>query len=211
LIQVPNGNFYGTTYTGGANGHGTVFKLSPGGSLTTLYSFSVNDGAQPEAGLIQATDGNLYGTTAIGGSGGYGTVFQVTLGGTLTTLYSFNSNDGAGPVGALVQGTDGSFYGTTSVGGTSSLGTVFRLSVALGPFVKTLPISGKVGTAVKILGTDLTGATSVTFNGGTAAAFTVVSPSLITTTVPAGAVPGKLQVTVPSGTLFSNIAFRVMQ
>ena len=88
-------------------------------------------------------------------------------------------------------------------------GTVFSLSVGLGPFVETQTTSGKVGTVVKILGTDLTGATSVSFNG-TAAAFTVVSPSLITAAVPVGATSGTVQVVVPSGTLSSNVSFRVL-
>lgn len=87
-------------------------------------------------------------------------------------------------------------------------GTVFKLSVGLGRFVKTLPTSGKVGATVKILGTNLTGATSVTFNG-TAATFTVVSSSEITTTVPTGATSGKVKVVTPGGTLTSNANFRV--
>jgi uncharacterized repeat protein (TIGR03803 family) len=221
LVQDTNGDFYGTTSSGGANGYGTVFKIAPSGTLTTLYSFCTQsgcpDGANPYAGLVQANDGNLYGTTTFGGAnagGGYaGTVFRITPGGTLTTLYSFcsqtNCADGAGPFDGLVQDTNGDFYGTTYGGGTHDDGTVFRLSVELGPFVKTLPTSAKVGKAVKILGTDLTGATSVSFNG-TAAVFTVVSSSLITTTVPAGATSGQVQVMTPSGTLSSNVPFRVL-
>jgi uncharacterized repeat protein (TIGR03803 family) len=107
-----------------------------------------------------------------------------------------------------VQATNGDFYGTTKEGGTNNSGTIFRISVGLGPFVKTLPTIGLVGSAVKILGTDLTGATSVTFNG-TPAAFTVVDPAEITTIVPSGATTGKVQVILPSGTLVSNVAFRV--
>jgi uncharacterized repeat protein (TIGR03803 family) len=107
-----------------------------------------------------------------------------------------------------MQGNDGTFYGTTLYGGSNSVGTVFSLSVGLGPFVKTLPTSGNVGSAVKILGTDLTGATSVTFNG-VAATFKVVSPSLITTTVPTRATTGKVEVVTPAGTLVSNIGFLV--
>jgi uncharacterized protein (TIGR03437 family) len=80
--------------------------------------------------------------------------------------------------------------------------------MGLGPFVETLPNSGKLGAAVKILGTDLTGATSVTFNG-TAAKFTVVSKSEIKTTVPTGATTGTVEVTIPKGTLKSNVVFRV--
>ena len=82
-----------------------------------------------------------------------------------------------------MQGTDGTLYGTTPYGGNLSdcnglgCGTVFSLSMGLGPFITTLPSSGKIGTAVKILGTDLKGASSVTFNG-TAATFKVMSGSL---------------------------------
>ena len=225
LVQATNGNFYGTTFSGGANNNcvggaltrcGTVFKITTGGMLTTLYSFCAEsgcaDGATPDAGLVQATDGNFYGTAAEGGANGAGTVFKITPAGKLTTLYSFctlsNCPDGNSPVGGLVQATDGSFYGTTFQGGTNNLGTVFKLSVGLAPFVKTLPTSAKVGAKVKILGTNLTGATSVSFNGS-AATFAVVSSSEIATTVPSNATTGKVKVTTPGGTLSSNVVFRV--
>jgi uncharacterized repeat protein (TIGR03803 family) len=210
LVQATNGNFYGTTEGGGATGAGTVFKITPAGTLTTLHSFNGTDGGSPYGGLglVQGTDGNFYGTTNLGGANSYGTVFKVTSAGALTTLHSFNGTDGGNPYGGLVQGTDGNFYGTTKLGGLDGDGTVFSLAVGLGPFVKTLPTSGQVGAAVKILGTNLTGATSVSFNG-TAAAFTVVSASLISTTVPDAATTGQVQVTTPGGTLLSNLAFRV--
>jgi hypothetical protein len=105
-----------------------------------------------------------------------------------------------------VQATDGNFYGITDEG----YGTVFKLSTGLGPFVKTVSTSGKVGDAIIILGTSLTSATGVTFNG-IAADFTVGSASEISTTVPAGATTGKVQVTTPGGTLLSNVAFHVRQ
>jgi uncharacterized repeat protein (TIGR03803 family) len=110
----------------------------------------------------------------------------------------------------LVQGTDGNFYGTTCCGGANNdgYGTVFSLSVGLASFVETEPTSGKVGAAVTILGTNLTGATGVTYNG-TAAVFKVVSSSEITTTVPTGATTGEVKVVTPSGTLSSNVSFRV--
>jgi uncharacterized repeat protein (TIGR03803 family) len=214
LIQATDGNFYGTT----SGGHGTVFKITPSGTLTTLYNFCSQsgcaDGDKPSAGLIQATDGNFYGTTYFGGANGPydGTVFKITPSGMLTTLHSFNSGGGTNPAAALVQATNGSFYGTAACNGFSFFhcddGTVFRLSVHLGPFVETQPTSGNVGATVKILGTNLTGATRVTFNG-TAAAFKVLSSSLITTTVPASATTGKVRVVTPSGTLSSNVPFRV--
>jgi uncharacterized repeat protein (TIGR03803 family) len=107
-----------------------------------------------------------------------------------------------------VQATNGNFYGTTANGGTLGEGTVFSLSVGLGPFVETRPTFGKAGATVVILGTNLTGATSVSFNG-TAAKFTVVSKSEIKTTVPTGATTGKVKVTTPKRTLTSNLVFRV--
>jgi uncharacterized repeat protein (TIGR03803 family) len=224
LVQGADGNFYGTTHIGGPNGisesgYGTVFKITPGGTLTTLYNFGSQsgDGTYPASGLVQAADGNFYGTTAKGGANctvwGCGTVFSITPSGTLTTLYSFCSQnkctDGKTPNAGLVQATNGDFYGTTSADGDGH-GTVFSLSVGLGPFVRTQTTSGKVGAAVTILGTDLTGSTSVTFNG-TPAAFTVVRPSEIATTVPAGATTGTVQVATPNGTLSSNVPFLVRQ
>jgi uncharacterized repeat protein (TIGR03803 family) len=212
LVQATDGNFYGTTTYGGSNacflGCGTVFKITPGGQLTTLHKFRGPDGYHPEAGLVQGTDGNFYGTSNRGGSHGLGTIFKVTSAGKLSILHNFDTTEGTFPSGGLVQGTDGSFYGTTSAGGTDNAGTIFNLSVGLAPFIKTLPTFGKVGAAVKILGTNLTGATSVTFNG-TPATFAVASPTLIKTTVPIGATTGQVQVVTPRGTLTSNSVFRV--
>jgi uncharacterized repeat protein (TIGR03803 family) len=210
LVQHTNGNFYGTTVYGGTHNKGSVFKITISGKLTTLHSFDGRDGAAPVARLVQAPDGNFYGTTEDGGTYGYGygTVFEITPDGTLTTLHSFDGTDGENPHAGLVQDTNGNFFGTTSGGGANGDGTVFSLSVGLGPFVKTMPTSGKVGKAVRILGTNLIGATSVTFNG-TAATFTVKSKSEITTTVPTGATTGTVQVVTPSGTLSSNVPFRV--
>jgi uncharacterized repeat protein (TIGR03803 family) len=219
LVLGTDGNLYGTTKFGGAvffwvcasEGCGTVFKITPDGALTTLHSFDLDDGAYSIAGLVQATDGNFYGTMDDGGPETIdGTVFKITPGGTLTTLHSFDFTDGANPLAALVQATDGNFYGTTCCGGASypNLGTVFSLAVGLGPFVETLPTFGDVGATVMILGTDLTGATCVMFNGK-AATFKVVSSTEITTTVPTGAATGKVEVTTPKGTLISNVNFRV--
>jgi uncharacterized repeat protein (TIGR03803 family) len=227
VVQGTDGNIYGTTYECGAycEGHydeygcGTVFSITPSGKLTTLYNFcpqdtdNCADGRGPN-GIVQATDGNFYGTTYRGGADNAGTIFKITPSGALTTLYNFCSRDkhacehGLNPSSALTQGTDGDFYGTTHYGGAKGAGIVFSLSVGLGPFVETNPTSGKVGKPVKILGTNLTGASSVTFNG-TAARFTVKSRSEITTTVPTGATIGTVQVVTPGGTLKSNVPFTV--
>jgi uncharacterized repeat protein (TIGR03803 family) len=216
LVQATDGNFYGTTYFGGTYDSGTVFRITPNGTLTTLHSFIGTDGSAPHAGLVQGTDGNFYGTTVYGGVNNGGTVFKITPSGTLTSLYSFcsrrNCTDGYWPDAGLVQGTNGKFYGTTYFGGNGSCGsgcgTVFSLSVDLGPFVETQPTSGKVGKVVKILGTNLTGATSVAFND-TPATFTVVSGSEITTSVPSGATTGRVWVTLPHGRRSSNVPFTV--
>jgi len=133
LVQGSDGNFYGTTYDGGAYDYGTVFKITPSGTLTMLHSFcsqpNCNDGANPEAGLVQAIDGNFYGTALFGGTYSDGTVFKITPSGTLTMLHGFDYTDGAHPGGRLVQTSNGNFYGTTGAGGNYDDGTVFRLGV----------------------------------------------------------------------------------
>jgi uncharacterized repeat protein (TIGR03803 family) len=208
----------GTAAAGGAStscsgGCGTIFKVTTTGVVTTLHSFDSIDGASPVAGLIQGTDGNFYGTALLGGTSGDGTLFQSTASGAVTLLHTFVATDGEQPYGGLVQHTNGTFYGLTTGGGITSCvpigcGSAFSESMGLAPFIRTSPTSGKVGSVVVILGTNLTGATSVTFNG-TAATFTVVSSSQIKTTVPAGATTGKVQVTTPGGTLTSNVNFTV--
>jgi uncharacterized repeat protein (TIGR03803 family) len=228
LVQGVDGNFYGTTSQSGMPncgvfglGCGTVFKITPKGALTTLHTFDGTDGAYEWAGLAQGTDGNFYGATYYGGllscTGGCGTIYKITSSGVLTTLYEFcsqtNCPDGDEPISSLMQSTNGNFYGTTYTGGTENFtctfgcGTVFRLGMGLGPFVETEPTSGKVGTKVVILGNSLKGATSVSFNG-TAATFKA-SATQIKTTVPSGATTGTVTVVTPSGTLKSNVAFRV--
>ncbi len=131
LMQANNGNLYGTTSAGGANGDGTVFQITTSGTLTTIHNFNgfnPTDGSQPYAGLIQATDGNLYGTTNRGGSHNVGIVYRITTSGMMKTLHDLDYQpDGALPYTGLIQASNGSFYGTTPVGGGSE-GTVFELS-----------------------------------------------------------------------------------
>lgn len=136
LIQASDGNFYGTTFAGGTGGCsdgvvpgcGTVFRLTPQGTLTTLYSFcsksSCKDGGKPLATLVQAGNGKLYGTTSFE----RGTVFEITLAGKLTTIHRFHGYDGAVPAArdALVESSDGNFYGTTAAGGAHEGGTIFK-------------------------------------------------------------------------------------
>ena len=130
LVLGADGNLYGTTFLGGASsnctyGCGTVFRITPGGTLTTLHSFSGGtDGLGPNA-LLQSADGSFYGTAQGGGADQNGTIFKITPGGTLTTLYRSDATDGSAP-GELVQATDGNFYGTTS--GMNIDGTIFKIT-----------------------------------------------------------------------------------
>ncbi|MBC7880035.1 MAG: hypothetical protein H7Y37_01765 [Anaerolineae bacterium] len=137
LVQGLDGNFYGTTIAGGKivrdyyalrYGRGVVFKVSPSGQFTSLYTFNVIDGSQPAAGLVLGNDGNFYGTTRGGGASGAGTIFKIKTDGTLTTLYSFSGPDGDFVQSGLVQGNDGNFYGTTFYGGAENSGTVFKIT-----------------------------------------------------------------------------------
>ena len=145
LVQASDGNFYGTTASGGTggplcifiNGCGTLFQITPAGTLTTLYTFTGGtDGALPHV-VVQGSDSNFYGTTTYGGGtpAQSGTVFKITPAGTVTTLYSFTGGaDGGNSIAGLVQGSDGNFYGTTSYGGlfvgncNSGCGTVFQIT-----------------------------------------------------------------------------------
>lgn len=203
---------------------GDIFKVTEAGKFSLLYAFCAQtncpDGATPWAVPIQATDGKLYGTTSSGGCCAGGTLYQITLAGKLTTLYDFCSQpgcaDGKQPEAPLVQATNGIFYGTTPYGGHSKncgtnigCGTVFSLSMGLDPFVETNPNVGKADAIVSILGNNLTGTTSVTFDG-VAADFTVVSGTLLKVRVPSGAITGTIQVTTPSGVLSSNRSFQVL-
>jgi uncharacterized repeat protein (TIGR03803 family) len=165
LVQGIDGNLYGTTFRGGANNSGTVFKMTSAGTLTTLYNFcsqpGCTDGNNPAAALVQATDGNFYGATDSGGTFGDGTVFRIAASGNLTTLHSFDNTDGRDPNSRLFQASDGSFYGTTAFGGDPSecvgnfgCGTVFKItpSGALTTLYKFCSQTGCTDGAVVFLG-----------------------------------------------------------
>jgi len=128
LTQASDGIFYGTSFGGGTNAAGTVFKITAGGVETVLHSFAGSDGAGPNTPLIQGSDGNFYGATSAGGTSSYGTVFKITPSAVETVLYSFAGGaDGAYPV-ALIQGGDGNYYGATHDGGPNDYGTLFKVT-----------------------------------------------------------------------------------
>lgn len=139
LIRGGDGNFYGTTLSGGANNFGTTFKVTPSGALTVLASFTGADGAapgnRPFGRLAVGPDGNFYGTTRAGGTSDVGTIFKVAPSGALTTVFDFYydqitgiAGQGASPAAGLTLGPDNNFYGTTFYGGANDFGTIIRLT-----------------------------------------------------------------------------------
>ena len=140
VVADAQGNLYGTTFEGGANNDGTVFKLTPDGTETVLYSFAgAKDGRNPASALVMDEDGNLFGTTGNGGGNGCtrsgcGTIFKIAPGGTETILYSFKgTGDGAHPSSLLMDGA-GNLFGVTNQGGAgcagNGCGVVFELTSA---------------------------------------------------------------------------------
>jgi uncharacterized repeat protein (TIGR03803 family) len=201
LVQGRDGNLYGTTSGGTTNSTaGTVFKMTPDGTLTTIYNFcsqpNCADGHTPVAGLVLGTDGFFYGTTSSGGDlncgypYGCGTVFKITPEGKLTTLYTFTASGGAGagPLGGLVQGSNGSFYGTT--GSEGGDGTVFKITPSgtlttvhyFSPPDGLWPIAGPaLGIDGKFYGTTPGGGTSANCNDGCGTVYKMTPAGKVTT------------------------------
>jgi len=234
LIQATDGNLYGTTASGGntalcgGQGCGTIFRITPAGTLTTLHSFNGDDGAGPGGGLLQATNGTLYGTTSSGGSQGGGTFYSLDVG--LNPFVKLVTTQGK--AGQVVEILGQGFTGTTSVMfGTGSASVITIVSdtymtaklpatattgyvtvttpsgtltssqafKVLPAITSFTPTSGPVGTKVTITGSGFIGATKVTFGGVKAISYTVDSVTQITATVPPGAKTGNIAVTTPAG------------
>ena len=215
LTQGSDGNFYGMASAGGdANGDGTIYKITPAGAFSVLYTFSGSDGYQPVGKLVLGSDGNFYGAAYEGGASGDGTVFKITPAGALTTLYTFTGgSDGSQPYAGLVQGSDGSLYGETSAGGANSTGTIFQLTPA-GGFTTLYAFSETDGAQPQsglVLGSD-GGFYGTTSAGGTSSAGTVfklsvaaASSTFFTGEEPVGS--GVYFLTLASGNPFGYYAY----
>ena len=233
LTLGSDGNFYGTTGGGGSDNAGTIFRVSPGGDYSVLYSFvasAAGPGFGPCTVMFQNTNGTFYGNTC-GNSLGGSYFYSLDMG-----LAPFvHTVSQSGEVGATIEFLGQDFTGTTEVefGGASatfkvvsdteltavvptaavtglvsvvtSTGTLTATSkFKVLPTIKSIsPTSGPVGTLVTVTGSGLTGATSVTVDGKTAS-FTVVSSSEITVTVPSTAKTGKIVVTTAGGSATSK-------
>ncbi len=211
LTQDAAGNFFGTTAFGGdTRNDGVVFEFTAKNQYKILHTLQGYDGNVPQSQLALASNGSLYGVTQGGGGPAEGNIYKVTSAGVFKSFFAFRCcNEGYDPVYSLFQSTNGLLYGTTNYGTSPCCyGTIFSVSDNMGPLVETVPTAGKVGKQIFILGNGLTGSTTVKFNGK-AAAFTVVSDTEITATVPSGATTGKVSVVTPSGTLNSNPQFVV--
>jgi len=195
LVKGTDGNFYGVTSEGGRHyidasrpGYGTIFKITPAGSFTLLYSFPGPGvgGVDPSGSLVVGTDGNFYGVTAGDDTtSDYGTIFKVTPHGRVTTLHSFlwgpttQTSGGLIPVGSLIRDTGGNFYGTTADGGAGGGGTIFEITptghyASIFAFAGSnggVPVAGMVQAADgSFFGTTALGGD---FNHGTVFQFTI--------------------------------------
>lgn len=194
LIQARDGNFYGTTVQGGTNltasfNRGTVFRLTPAGVLTTLHTFTGDDGSYPYGGLVQAADGFFYGMAsglAVDGTvENLGAIFRVGTNGTFTNLYAFTGGaDGANPVSSLIQASDGALYGTTT-GGDDTSGALFKITTG-GAFSVLATFNG--GNGAKPFGSVIQGADGNLYGttteqgvngGGTAYRYNLNAPPFI--------------------------------
>jgi len=218
---VADTNLYGTTYGGGSNGCGAIFKLTLTAAFTPLHSFDAcssgfnNDGARPNPGLL-TVNGQLYGANSYGGANGEGTIYQVTTTGTLTKLFDLGSAvaDGEFPYATLVAGTDGTIYGTAFNGGVGNDDAGVLFSIVLPRPISILIIEGPIfvhpGVPVQFLGTNLTQTLEVTF-AGEQSQFSPQADTFITVDVPSDAVDGVVAVTLDSGLQYqTQLAIHVL-
>jgi uncharacterized repeat protein (TIGR03803 family) len=209
LLQASDGNLYGGTATGGANGTGTIYRLTLGGQFTLLYSFGKSKYPRNIQNLVEASDGNLYGATET--SDGGGLLFRVSKSGQYAVVYNMTSPTGDGLCPCwLVQGSDGIIYGIAHAGGSIGDGAVFALDAGLAkPTPSTqsfFPHSGSVGTNVRIWGSNLLSA-SVEFNGIAASTVSNSGSDYVFATVPAEATTGPITVTTPGGSITTKASF----
>ena len=219
VTQGADGKFYGTTYYGGTYGHGTIFQLVKKGTIKVLHAFNyhVDNAGFPAFPLTLGTDASLYAPSLTFNMGGYGpeSLFKITTKGVYADLHNLlpaacpqGTPDGCMLSSPMVLHPSGIFYGTAAQGGTVGRGVFYGLGNGLHPYIALQFPRAKIGTSIGIFGVGLTGTTAVSFNG-VASAFSVMSDTYMTATIPAGATQGYVTVTAPSGTLKSAVKLTV--
>ena len=183
LVQVSGANMYGVTQLGGANGRGTIFRVSATGTtFTKLYDFpalpALTTGAQPFTGLTLGANGLLYGTTQLGGANGGGAIFSFNITGSVyTKLYDFTQATGRFPVAELVQAANGKFYGTTTQGGTNNSGVIFSYDITNSTYTDIVNMGS--GTGYNPLSRMIIGSNGLLYGtadlGGTASSGVIYS------------------------------------
>jgi uncharacterized repeat protein (TIGR03803 family) len=198
-IQGHDGKLYGCSFDPKGTA-GSVFSLTTGGAMKTIYTFDFTNGSDP-TGLTLATDGNFYGTATNSGSGTYGTLFRLTSAGAITVLHDFlGGSDGAGPSSPPIQGSDGNLYGTTTGAAgifqstiykysSGTFTTIFQFTDTQGKLPGSSPIQGSDGN---LYGAALEGGA---FNNGSIYKISTSGSLLFSYSFPAG---GKFGV-FPSG------------
>jgi uncharacterized repeat protein (TIGR03803 family) len=214
LVQATDGNFYGVTSQTLTNPFaGEIYKITPSGTVTALHVFASNgsEGANVVSGLVSASDGNLYGITNTGGANNDGTLYMVTRTGTFTVLHNFDcATDGCNNWVPLAQRTDGTLYGMGIGGGTNNSGTVYKLTHSTFPrFIVVQNYSAASPKNINILGNGLTGATAVKFGPIPATSFKVTNDTFMTAVVPPAAITGIVTVTTPKGTVSTLTSLKV--
>jgi len=216
LVEAANGNFYGTQPEGGSSDAGSIYQVTPSGTIKTLYEFPQKQLGLPET-LLQASDGMLYGT-ARGeyntGFHGYSSVFRLDPStGAFQTIYSFKNLALGECECTLVQGSDGKLYGASQDVGTYGGGTIWQLDAGLPPPLphvgSVLPQAGSTGQKVLLWGTNLLGASSVSFNGTAASHIQVANSQAVWAWVPEGATTGPVTITTPNGSFTTTGSFTV--
>jgi uncharacterized repeat protein (TIGR03803 family) len=239
LVQATDGNFYGVGYLSGPKNDGTIFRITPAGTLKVLYSFDGTKGGSPMVTPLQHTSGILYGDTNTFGAKNEGVFYSlkaslapyaalIPTSGKVTKSIGilgqgFNSAKGVsfnGTAAKFKVSSDTFLTATIPAGATTGIVTVTipggnlksKITFRVVPSIKSFtPTSGTVGTPVTITGVSLTQASKVTFGGVKATTFTVNSDTQVTADVPTGAKTGKIAITTPGGTAASPSVFTVTQ